>query len=199
MKKAMIGIAVLAAAGIGAGIGIAKTQGSAPSPNAAGNFSGLATSGSSSAVSSTQQKMLSDLAGAAQASQAKQLFVGTGNLKGYAIAATRSSGGGVCVDGAYIGGCFDQFPSNGVVYTTAMNTDGAVTSDSKQLISGVVSNQVKTLSAQIGSQQVPIAIQNGAFVYVASAAGVWVDQLVVSNTDGSTANIPIADPNRPAS
>jgi hypothetical protein len=143
--------------------------------------------------------MLSDLAGSAQASQAKQLFVGSGNLKGYSISATQNGSGGVCVDGSYIGGCFDQFPKNGVIYRTAMNTDGAVTSSSKQLISGVVSDRVKSLSAQIGDQHVPITIQNGAFVYLASAPGVWVDQLVVAYADGSTSNIPISDPNRPTS
>ena len=199
MKKIIAGIAALVVAGIGAGIGIAQTQSPSAGSSSASSFSALSTSGLSSNVPSTQQSMLSDLAGSAQAAQAKQLFVGSGNTKGYSISATQNVSGGICVDGSYIAGCFDQFPKNGVVFRTAMNTDGAVTSSSKQLISGVVSDQVKSLSAQIGDQQVPITIQNDAFVYVASAPGVWVDQLVVTNADGSTANIAISDPNRPTS
>jgi hypothetical protein len=199
MKKIIAGIAALVVAGVGAGIGIAQTQISSAGASSASSFSALSSSGVSGNVSSVQQSMLSDLAGPAQAAQAKQLFVGSGNTKDYSISATKDSSGGFCVDGSYIAACLDQFPKSGVVYRTAMNTDGAVTSTSKQLISGVVSDQVTSLSAQIGSQLVPITIQNGAFVYVASAPGVWVDQLVATNADGSTANIAISDPNRPTS
>jgi hypothetical protein len=130
-----------------------------------------------------------------QIEQARQLISGIGT-HGYAVSAAPTSDGGVCIAGPVGGGCFPEFDSNGITFSTGMDNDGRVSPTDRELIAGVASDDVRRIDAATNAGKLPVPLRNNAFVYEAPAVGVWADALEVTFADGSKTRAVVANANR---
>lgn len=130
-----------------------------------------------------------------QIEHARQLISGIGT-QGYAVSAAPTSNGGVCTAGPVGGGCFPEFDSNGIAFSTGMDNDGPASPTDRELIAGVASDDVRRIDAVTNAGKLAVPLRNNAFIYEAPAVGVWADALEVTFVDGSKTRAVVANANR---
>ena len=126
---------------------------------------------------------------------ARRLISGIGS-KGYSVYVAPTGGGGVCVSTPAGAGCFPSFPDAGVSLSIGMNNDGRASPTDRELIAGVARDDVARITVAAGTRRLPVPLRNGGFVYESPVVGLWADALLVKLADGSTARVPIGNPNR---
>jgi hypothetical protein len=191
---ACVGLAGGAAAVAATGV-IHRSDGPPSRGPAAGQMRAFAAPRSAAtAVPEPAREGLAEMPGV-QIDKARQLISGVGT-QGYAVSAAPTSDGGVCTAGPVGGGCFPEFDSNGITFSTGMDNDGPASPTDRELIAGVASDDVRRIDAATNAGKLRVPLRNNAFVYEAPAVGVWADALEVTFADGSTVRALVSNANR---
>lgn len=131
-----------------------------------------------------------------QIDRARQLISAVGS-KGFAVSAAPTSDGGVCIASPVGGGCFPRFEPDGVAIGTGMDNDGPASPSDRELLAGVASDRVSSITVLAGARHLPVQLRNGGFIYESPEVGLWADALLIGFGDGSSTRVAVGNANRP--